>query len=387
MKLASALEDLLAPQRRFEELRRTASLRAGARLADLGYANAYGGPVPEVVAAIRHALTHAGDLGLQYTPYGGTTVARRRVAEHLSRASGLTYDFRDVVLTPGAMAALNLVFRALREAGPGEVIVPVPCWLDYPLYLANLGLVPRLVPVNPDTHRLDLAAIAAAINPRTVAVVLMQPANPTGLLHSEAELRALADLLHSAPLPPLLVSDVSHRDVRFAEQPCVSPAAVWDRTVVVQSFGKSLRLQGQRIGYVAVAPKMSERAELIATLETLCRVMGYCTPTALMQRALGGLLAYVPDWAELRQRRSIALEALRAGGYSVVPSQATYFLYPRTPAGGSDDWAHAERLAEAGVLVMPAPVFHHQGHFRLTLTCTEAMLERAAAVLARGGSA
>lgn len=383
MTLAPALEDLLAPQRRFDELRRQAMLRAGAHLADLGYGNAYGGPASEVLAAIHRALENAGELGLQYTPYGGATVTRRLVADHLSKTSDLRFDFRGVVMTPGAMAALNLVFRALRSQGPGEVIVPVPCWLDYPLYLENLGLVARFVPVDPATLRLDLGAIAAALGPRTVALLLMQPANPTGVLHSVGELRALADLLRGAPVAPLLISDESHRDVRFDGQPFISPATVWARTCVIHSFGKSLQIQGQRIGYVAVPPAMPDRLDFIQTLEKLCRVMGFCTPTALMQLALGDLLAHTSDWSVLRRRRGIALEALRAGGYELVPSEATFFLYPRTPEG--DDWAHAEQLADRGVLVIPAPVFHHQGHFRIALTCTDSMLDKAAAVLSGGG--
>ena len=383
MTLAPALEALLAPQRRFDELSRKALLRSGGRLADLGYGNAYGGPASEVLAALHRAIDEAGELGLQYTPYGGSTLARRVAAEHLEETSGQEHDHRGIVLTPGAMAALNLVFRALREEGPGEVVVPVPCWLDYPLYLANLGLEARLVPVDPRTLRLDLAAIAAALGPRTVAVLITQPANPTGVLHSEEELRGLAQLLRAAPAPPLLVSDECHREVRFDGRTFVSPSAFWPRTCVVHSFGKSLRIQGQRIGYVAVPPGMPGREELVLTLEKLCRTMGFCTPTSLMQLALGDLLARAPDWSELRRRREVVLDALRDGGYEVVPSEATYFLYPRTPDG--DDWEHAERLAEAGVLVMPAPVFHHRGHFRIALTCTDAMLDRAAPVLARGG--
>lgn len=382
--LSPSIEALLAPQRRYEELRRRTVLRVGARIADLGYGNAYGGPAKEVLAALRRALDNAGELGLQYTPYGGATVPRRLAAERLSRTTGLDFDHRGVVLTPGAMAALNLVLRALRERGPGEVVVPVPCWLDHPLYLANLGLEARFVPVDPKTLRLDLPAIAAALGPRTVALLLMQPVNPTGLLHDETELRALAQLLRDAPTAPLLISDESHREVRFGPEPCPSPAAFWERTCVIHSFGKSLRLQGQRIGYVAVPPAMPERAEYIETLETLCRVMGFCTPTALMQLALGDLLEHVPDWSELQSRRARALAALGEGGYDVVPSQATFFLYPRTP--DADDWGHAERLAERGVLVLPAPVFHHRGHFRLALTCTDAMFERAAAVFAQGGA-
>jgi aspartate aminotransferase len=112
--------------------------------------------------------------------------------------------------------------------------------------------------------------------------------------------------------------------------------------------------------------------------------MGFCTPTALMQRAIRELVACKLDWSGLAERRRVALDALHRGGYQVVPSDATYFLYPRTPDG--DDWEHAERLADRGVLVLPAPVMHHRGHFRISLTCTDDMLERAADVLARGGN-
>lgn len=381
MTLAPDIERLLAPQRRFDELRRNALLRSGAGLADLAYANAYGGPEPEVLAAVRRALDAVGELDLQYTPYGGATVTRRLVARQLAKTSGLPFGFRDVVLTPGAMAALNLVLRALRERGPGEVIVPIPCWLDYPLYLQNLGLEARLVPVDPATLRLDIAAIAAAVGPRTRAILLMQPTNPSGLIHSQDELQALADALRGAPDPPWLISDESHREVRFDERPLLSPATVWPHTCVVYSFGKSLRMQGQRIGYVAVSPSMPDRSELVETLEQLCRVMGFCTPTSLMQLALRELVSYTADWTALQNRRRVALEALRAGGYEVVPSQATFFLYPRTPGG--DDWAFAERLADRGVLVLPAPVLHHAGHFRISLTCTDAMLDKAAEVFAK----
>jgi aspartate aminotransferase len=107
--------------------------------------------------------------------------------------------------------------------------------------------------------------------------------------------------------------------------------------------------------------------------------MGFCTPTSLMQLALRELVTHAPDWSGLALRRRLVLEALRAGGYEVVPSDATYFLYPRTPGG--DDWEHAERLAREGLLVLPAPLLHHRGHFRIAMTCTDAMLAKACNVL------
>src|SRR6185436_6368180 len=112
------------------------------------------------------------------------------------------------------------------------------------------------------------------------------------------------------------------------------------------------------------------------------RVMGFCTPTSLMQLAIRELIAHRADWSALARRRQLALEALHAGEYEVAPSDATDFLYPRTPSG--DDWSHAEQLARRGVLVLPAPVLHHRGHFRIALPCTDAMIEKACAVFGPG---
>jgi aspartate aminotransferase len=329
--------------------------------------------------ALRRALEPGRPLDLQYTPYGGGTVPRRLVAEALSASHGERFQFRDVILTPGAMAALNVVFRSLAGEN-AEVVVVTPCWLDYPLYLENLGLRPRLVPVSEGTLRLDLAALEAALTPDTRAVILSQPANPSGLVYGAEELRALGALLARAPRPPLLISDECHRDFILPPHSFVPPLAFYDRTCVVHSFGKALFLQGQRTGYVAVSPRHPERREYARLLERLMRVTGFCTPTALMQLALDGLLPLKPRLGAVIERRARALAALEAAGYAVVPSQGTFFLYPQTPGG--DDFAFTERLAQRGVLVLPAPVFHHRGHFRISLTARDDMLDRGLRILA-----
>lgn len=370
----------LAPQERFEELRRVWSFRAGASLCDLSYANPYDGPPTAVIDALRAVLDHPRTLDLQYTPYGGATIARRRVAEALTRSHGLDFGWRDVVLTPGAMAALHVVFRAL--GGPGgtgaEVVVPTPCWLDYPAYCAQLGLGPVLVPSDPSTLRLDLDALDAAITQRTRFVVLTNPGNPSGLVLGDVEVAALARLLTVASdrvgHPVWVVSDESHRGVLMPGTTYRSVAAVYPYTIVVFSFGKHLAIQGQRIGYAAVPARTPGHDALATAFERLCRSMGFATPTALMQRAVPRLLELSPPLDGLATRRDQVVAGLVAAGYDVVPSQATFFLYPRTPGG--DDWGFTEAAARQGVLVLPAPVFFDHGRFRIALTGSQAMLER-----------
>ena len=381
-----SIEAFLAPQERFEAMRQAWAFRAGASLCDLSYANPYDGAPHEVLDAIRCALDDATGIDLQYTPYGGWVVARRKAAEALSASHGRRFAWRDLVLTPGAMAALNVVFACLgTDAHPerDEIVIPVPAWLDYPLYAARLGLSPVLVPLDRSTLRLDLERLDAALTRRTRAVVLTQPANPTGLLYSEQELADLAALLvraRSRGVDAWLISDECHRGVIMPGETFVSPVRHYDRTVVIFSFGKHLAIQGQRIGYAAVSPDAPGHEELGRQLERACRVMGFCTPTALMQRALPALLALRPPVAGLAERRDRVVGGLRDAGYDVVPSQATFFLYPRSPIADAD--AFAMRLAERGVMVLPASVFHDEGRFRIALTGSAPMIDRALGVFA-----
>jgi aspartate aminotransferase len=372
-----------APQQRFDSIRARAERGAGRSLCDLAYANQHGGPPPQVRNALHEAVDRDRALNLQYTPYGGATIPRRLVAQSLQKTHAQAFRWSDIILTPGAMAGLNILFRSVMTDGPepDEVIVPVPCWLDYPLYLANLGLRPRLVPLGADRFDLDLDAIAEAVGPNTRAIVLSQPCNPTGRTFSRAELTSLTKILDTAPSHPLLISDECHRDVQLGEAAFVSPAEIYDRTCVVYSFGKSLSIQGQRIGYVAVSPKMRDRSqpEFASRLEQFTRAMGFATPTALMQSALSRLLKIEPDWSNLKEKKRRVLAAFAEKDLPVPPSDATFFLYP--PIGQNNDFAVTETLAAQGVLVLPSAMFHHHGHLRLSLTCSDEALNRAIPII------
>lgn len=377
------LEGMLEPLERFEAIRRKV-VRLGARLCDLSYANPYAGAQEEAKAAIRDALDDERLLGLQYAPFGGQTLARRAVADSLRASHGQPFVFNDVILTPGAMSALNLALHASGQPGD-EVVIPVPCWLDHPLYTRATGRVPVPVPLAPGTFDLDVAAVAAALSERTCAILLSHPANPTGRNYDQGTLERLAAVLREAEerlgCEVTLIADETHRDFTAPRAYC-SPSAVFDRTVVVYSFGKYHFMQGQRLGYVAVGPAHPDRERVARELTRWSRITGVATPTALMQRALPALLALRHDQSWLERWRGRVSTELSAQGYAVTPADATMFLYVRTP-DGYDDFEFAAELASNGVLVLPAPVFHHDGYFRLSLTGSERMLEQALPILGR----
>ena len=373
--IPAELQALLEPLERFETVRRRTA-RLGDRLADLAYANPYEGVQEPVLAALRGALDDDRSLALQYSPFGGQTLIRRAVADALSASHRLEFTFRDVILTPGAMSALHLALRTAGEPGD-EVIIPVPCWLDYPLYAHFTGLKPVLVPLRPPAFDLELAAVEHAITDRTRAVLLSHPANPTGRLYGVDALRALGETLSDHRIT--LIADEAHRDFTGPGM-YHSASAYFDRTLIVYSFGKYHFMQGQRVGYVAVSPRHPERDAASEELVRWTRVTGFATPTAVMQRALPDLLALRHDQAWLVDRRRWLCDELSVAGYAVVQPEATFFVYVRTPHAYEDlDFVAA--LAQKGVLALPAPVFHHRGWFRLSLTGSERMLTRAAPIL------
>lgn len=376
--ISPELLSLLEPLERFELIRRRVA-RLGNRLCDLSYANPYEGAQENAKQAIRAALEDERPLGLQYSPFGGQTLARRAVADSLRAGHGLQFTFSDIVLTPGAMAALQLAMRVSGEPGD-EIIMPVPCWLDYPLYARYLGFVPVLVPLERGTFELDATAIGRAVSPRTCAVLLSTPNNPTGRNASKSVLQELASALHAAEAQTkrsvTVIADETHRDFTLEGQ-FSSLAESVDRAMVIYSFGKRHFMQGQRLGYVGVSPRHPERHDVSEELVRWTRITGIATPTALMQRAVPSLLALEADGAmsiaKWRHRMRTELSLL---GYVVVDADATMFLYVQTPPG-RDDFDFIEDLASEGVLALPAPCFHHEGYFRLALTASESMLHRA----------
>jgi aspartate aminotransferase len=357
-------------------------VRLGDRLCDLSYANPYEGAQRLARDAIRRALDDERVLDLQYTPFGGQTIARRLVADALRKDHGLPWAFRHVVLTPGAMAALHLALQTAGESGD-EVVVPIPCWLDYPLYVRARDRVPILVRCTDDAGELDVDALRAALSPATCAVLLSHPSNPGGRAYSVGTISRLAEALAAAEddfgREITLISDETHRDFTSAGTHW-SAARSYHRTVIVYSYGKYHFLQGQRLGYAACSPAHPRGVEVADEMVRWTRISGIATPTALMQRALPFLQDLRYDLSWLARWRDLYAAELAGAGYDVVRPNATLFMYVATP-GGMDDFHFASALAEGGVLVMPAPVFHDRGHFRIAFTGSQAMLERALPVL------
>lgn len=308
------------------------------------------------------------------------TEPREVIAAALSAELGLAFAPEDVALTQGAFGAIALALRLVGDAGD-EAILPTPGWFCYAPMLRLMDMAPVKASLDPRTYDLDLAAIERAITPRLRFVVVNSPANPTGRVYPRDQLEELADLLEASSARIgrriWLLSDEPYRRVRFDGVPFVSPAACYPWTLIDYSYGKVLLAPGQRLGYLALSPLLPtpEREALRKAMMPVQLAMGWGFPDAIMQYAVADLEDVSIDLAELTRKRDRMLHALQSSGYRLTRPEGTFYLWGAAPGGDAALFVAA--LAERSVYVMPGTLFERPHHFRISLTATMDMIERA----------
>ncbi len=231
-------------------------------------------------------------------PNAGYADVREALARKASREHQVSIDGSHIVMAVGAAGGLNAVFKTICDPGD-EVIVMRPYFMEYRSYTGNHGA--KLVEVDslPDFN-LNIDAIGAALTPKTAAILINSPNNPTGKVYPAQSIAALAGLLkkhgEKTGRLPYLVSDEPYREIAYnVDVPPVLNA--YSESIVVNSYSKSLSLPGERIGYIAVSPDITDKADVMNGLIYSTRILGYVNAPALMQRIVAELTEAVVDVA------------------------------------------------------------------------------------------
>jgi aspartate aminotransferase len=357
---------------------RYAERRLESGMCDFTFGNPHEMPLEGIVNAIRErAIPHDKNWFAYKT---SEQDPQAFVAERLSRELDLTFEPGDIALTTGAFAAIMVAFRLVVDAGD-EVIYSEPAWFCYePMLLAG-NAVPRKVNLQPPTFDLDLAAVEAAIGPKTRLVIVNTPHNPTGRIYSRASLEVLADLLERASSRIghriFLLSDEPYRQLRFDGRGFTSPAALYPWTLISYSFGKVLLAPGQRLGYLALSPLMptADRHALRSVMFSAQMALGWCFPNAVMQYAVPDLDKLSIDRVALTRRRDWFMAALASAGYSVLVPEGTFYLWSKWT--DNDPQRQWNALADRDVFVLPGSIMNAPSYFRISLTASDEMVERA----------
>jgi len=311
-----------------------------------------------------------------YMPNAGFVETRQAVADYLNTFNKASFTADQIVMTVGAGGGLNVVLKTILNPRE-EVIIPSPYFVEYNFYLDNHQGVPKVVHSHSD-FSLNLDAIAEAVSEKTRAVLINSPNNPTGRVYREEELKGLAEILthYSAKFgePIYLISDEPYRKIVYDGISVPSVFDAYRESFVVTSFSKDLSLPGERIGYAAAHPEISDKGEILGGMVLCNRILGYVNAPALMQRTVRHLLEESVDISIYQRRRDIFCEGLGAAGYDFEKPEGAFYLFPRTPL--EDDAEFVRALQEENILTVPGSGFGGPGHFRISYCVEDKVIEK-----------
>jgi aspartate aminotransferase len=320
----------------------------------------------------------------KYTPVSGTADLRKAAAEDLNRAHGTQHAAENVIVSVGAKHSLFNLFMAMLDDGD-EVVIPQPCWVSYPEIVQMAGGKPVLVSTGPeDGYQLDREKLLAAITPKTRAICINSPCNPTGAVYNQASIDALAEALRKHPSLYLISDDIYRRLVYGRPWLSVprSHPDVAARVILVDGVSKTYAMTGWRIGFTA-GPK-----ELVVAMDT---IQGQSTtnPAAISQAAaLAALTGPQETVEEMRvefdKRRQKMMELLRAiPDVKLTEPYGAFYCFPDVSAYSTDDLALADFVLEKGrVAVVPGSGFLAPGFFRLSYATSMPLIEAGVARIA-----
>jgi aspartate aminotransferase len=351
---------------------------------DFVFGNPHDMPLPGIVEALQR---HAVPQDARWFAYKTSErEATEPVARSLRELTGLPFEADDVLMTTGAFGALAVALHTLVEPGD-EVLFFDPPWFFYEIMIAAAGGIPKSLRLAPPRFEPDPVALAEAIGERTRVVIFNHPHNPSGRVYGPETLATFAQVLSDASerlgRPVYALADESYRRILFDGREFHSLMARYPNALGIYTYGKTLLVPGQRVGYIALPPTMPEREELREELETMQFALGFAFPNALLQHALADLEAQCIDVSQLQRRRDVLVPALRDAGYEVIEPEGTFYVLVRSP--DPEDEAFCTRLAAEGVHVMPGSVCSLPGWLRLSLTASDAMVEQALPTFAKLG--
>jgi aspartate aminotransferase len=375
MTIARKIEEIMTKsswiRKMFEEGARLKAEHGAENVFDFSLGNPNLPPPDKFNEILRDTVDSCGLGDHCYMPQTGYPQVCHSVAEYLTEEQEVTVTNKEVIMTCGAAGALNVMLKALLDPGD-EVITPTPCFVEYMFYVDNHGGALKMVPTNPD-FTLDLEALAAAITPKTKALIINSPNNPTGQIYSYESLQALGALLSAKSKEfdrtIYLLSDEPYRKIVFDGATVPSIFKCYAESIIGTSYSKDISIPGERIGFAAVNPAAAHKDKLMAGMTLTNRILGYVNAPALMQRVVACMQGLSVDIDEYKRKRDLLCDGLADCGYEFTKPSGAFYLFPRTPI--EDDVKFVKALQEELILVVPGSGFAGPGHFRIAFCCDD----------------
>ncbi|MBO7328872.1 MAG: pyridoxal phosphate-dependent aminotransferase [Lentisphaeria bacterium] len=341
-------------------------------------------PPPEIKAAMMEIAAESDQpFAFGYMPNAGENTARKALAELVSAEQSCTVPPENIIVTCGAAGGINAFFRATLTPGD-EVLCIAPYFVEYGFYAGNFGGILKPVAANED-FSLNIDRIAEALTEKTRAIILNSPNNPTGKIYCKEELDAVAELLTAARKKfgrmIYIVSDEPYRFLNYDDQEVPSMFNVYDGTVVIGSFSKTLSLPGERIGYIAVNPALENASELLGGLTLTNRTLGFVNAPVVAQKLIARCSNARIDLDVYRRRRNLMAEVLTKAGIEFIMPSGAFYFFPKSPT--ADEKIFVDALLKERILAVPGRGFGLPGYFRLAFCVPESTIANSAESFAR----
>lgn len=352
----------------FEEGNRLAGIYGAENVFDFSLGNP-NVPAPEAVKkAIEDLVENEDPLVLHgYTnSNSGYADVREAVAKSLNERFGTAFEGKNIIMTVGAAGGLNVILKTIINAGD-EVLTFAPYFGEYRAYVNNFDGV--LVEVSPNTvdFQPKLDEFEQKITPKTKAVIVNTPNNPTGVVYSEETIKKMAAIMEAKQkeygTEIFLISDEPYRELVYdgAEVPYLTK--YYDNTIVGYSYSKSLSLPGERIGYLVIPDEVADSEDMLSAANVANRILGFVNAPTLQQKIVKACLNEKTDISYYDRNREALYNGLKECGFDCIKPEGAFYLFVKSPVENEKEFCEAGK--KYNILMVPGSSFACPGYVRL----------------------
>lgn len=352
----------------FEEGKRLAGIYGAENVYDFSLGNPNVPAPAQVNEAIKALVDEEESTVLHgYMSNSGYEDVRAAVASSLNRRFGTDFDETNIIMTVGAAGGINVIFKAVVNAGD-EIIAFAPYFGEYRSYAANVDAKLVVVPPDTTTFQPDLDTFEKMITPKTKAVIVNTPNNPTGVVYSEDTIKKMAEILERKQKEYdrviILFSDEPYRELAYDGVEVPYLTKYYDNTVVGYSYSKSLSLPGERIGYLVIPDALDDSATIKTACNVATRILGFVNAPSLMQKVIGRCVDVdvSENIAAYNRNRETLYKGLLELGFECIKPEGAFYMFVKTPV---DDKEFCERAKKYNILIVPGSTFACPGFVRI----------------------
>ena len=377
-KMQPMVQNNSAIRAMFEEGRQMAEIYGAENVYDFSLGNP-NVPAPECVKqAVIDILEQEDPVFVHgYMSNSGYPDVRKTVAEDLNKRFGTSFTEDNILMTVGAASGLNVILKTILNPGD-EVIAFAPFFVEYNSYVKNYD--GELVVISPNTEDFqpNLEELEAKITPKTKALIINTPNNPTGVVYSEETIKKMAEILcrkeKELGTDIILISDEPYRELVYdgVEVPFITK--YYHNTVIGYSYSKSLSIPGERIGYLVIPDEMTDGKEVYQAAVIANRILGSVNAPSLFQRVIMRCIGQTSDISVYDKNRKLLYESLKEYGYECIKPEGAFYLFVKAPGG--DEERFCAVCKKHHILVVPGSSFFCAGYVRIAYCVTYEQIQR-----------